>query len=801
MNIPYEDDIPDLLKFAVHAEQLNGVQETLEIEFRQYNDHRVEATRLLVYGIYLIEGEMDFRTLIIIANLGLLLILFLLYLKVAVALNESGHLAPRWLTPHTHAILNFIPQLRRTSMPDQSAGATLPSQWLISFLSLSLSTLLPGCNSSDNSSGMSSQLTRVFLLSGGVPIVSATVTVYSSSDGNGAEALGAGSTNDSGAFEFNYNTPKDSASVVYLTSRGGHLASQSRDVPASFVLASVLGATPEAGPITINELTTVASAFALAQFINGPELQGNTIGLKMAPRLLRNLVNIETGEPDTTITNDDNSPNSRFSALRTFNELGNLLASCASDANVCESILKLTLPLDGTAAQDTFRAVADLAKTPWLNPVPLFNLVTANVYQPDLGRNAPSAWTLSLLFKGDPTNLAGPGNMAFDQDGQMWIVNNLVTNDTYILPDCASQLLFRMDPSTGDVDTFNGGGVLGAGYGVTVAAQTSDIWVGNYGFKGSSCPTDIANNSVSQFTAEGVPLSPDAQQIEPISQNPQDGGWTQGGIGWPQGTVSNPQGDIWIASCNGKIIDGEQVDLTIYHNGDPNNWQTISEDNFDKPFDVVFDTNDVAWVSGTLSDNIMAFASDGTRLREYYLGSSSRPMGVASDSLGNVWVSLSGEIDLPCPPPINKSQATYAGVAMVNLDGVQINTRPEPSLPGYSAPGGLTAAWGVAVDGSDNVWVANFTRGGVSHFCGARDGSCPTGVSTGDALSPNNTGYHSDLLDRNTAVEVDSSGNVWLTNNWKDLPIQTDPVGDAMVVYIGLAAPVRAPLIGPPEQP
>ena len=60
MNIPYEDDIPDLLKFAVHAEQLNGVQETLEIEFRQYNDHRVEATRLLVYGIYLIEGEMDF---------------------------------------------------------------------------------------------------------------------------------------------------------------------------------------------------------------------------------------------------------------------------------------------------------------------------------------------------------------------------------------------------------------------------------------------------------------------------------------------------------------------------------------------------------------------------------------------------------------------------------------------------------------------------------------------------------------------------------------------------------------------
>tara|TARA_R110001592_G_scaffold363396_3_gene687799 strand:+ start:11958 stop:14003 length:2046 start_codon:yes stop_codon:yes gene_type:complete len=668
-------------------------------------------------------------------------------------------------------------------------------------LLLALPILLAGCGSSNNGTKGGDERIQGLVLGGGVPVISATVTVYSSSDDNGLEALGEGSTNDSGEFEFNYNTPADSAGVVYLTSKGGRLSSQSQDVPESFVLASVLGASPEVSTVTINELTTVASAFALAQFINGAELQGNSIGLKMAPRLLRNLVDIETGEPGTTISNDDNSPQSTFSALRTFNELGNLLASCASDASVCQSIIQLALPLDGTEAQDTFRAVANLAKTPWLDPMPLFNLVAANVYQPDLGSNAPSAWTLALLFKGNPTNLAGPGNMAFDQDGQMWIVNNLVTSDTYILPDCASQLLFRMDPATGDVDTFTGGGLLGAGYGVTIAAQTSDIWVGNYGFKGSTCPIDIANNSVSQFTADGTPLSPDAERIEPVSHNPQDGGWTQGGIGWPQGTVSNTQGDIWIASCNGQMIDGEQVDVTIYRNGDPNSWQAISEDNFDKPFDVVFDINGVAWVSGTLSDNIMAFANDGTKLAEYGLGSSSLPMGVASDSLGNVWVSLSGQIDLPCPPPISKPPATYAGVAMVNLDGVQVNTRPLTPTPGYTAPGGMTVAWGIAVDGADNVWVANFTKGGVSHICGARDGSCPAGVTTGDALSPDGTGYHSDLLDRNTAVEVDSSGNVWLTNNWKDLPIQPDPVGDAMVVYIGLASPVKAPLIGPPEQP
>lgn len=670
----------------------------------------------------------------------------------------------------------------------------------IALLLLAVTTLLGGCSSSNSNSSKGDQLIQGVLQSGNEAIVAATVTVYSSSDG--ARALGQGETDGSGAFAVNYHAPGDEAGVIYLTSKGGRLASQPEDVPASFVLASVLGAAPEVTAITINELTTVASAFALAQFISAAQIQGNNIGLQMAPRLLRNLVDITTGEAGATITNADNNPQSRYSALRTFNELGNLLASCARNSGVCESLLQLAVPLDGSAAQDTFRALANLAKTPWLDPVPLFNLVSSNAYQPDLGSNAPSAWTLSLLFKGNPTNLAGPGNMAFDEDGQMWIVNNLVTSDTYILPDCASQLLFRMDPATGDVVTFTGGGVLGAGFGVTIAPQTNDVWVGNYGFKGSTCPIDIANNSVSQFTAEGVPLSPDAGQFEPGSQNPQDGGWTQGGIGWPQGTVANPQGDIWIASCNGQMIDGEQVDVTIYRGGDPNNWQAISEDDFEKPFDVAFDTHGTAWVSGTLSGNIMAFASDGTKLRDYDLGSTSLPMGVATDSLGNAWVSLSGRIDLPCPPPVSEPSATYAGVAMVNLDGVQLNTRPDdPLLPDYTAPGGLTIAWGIAVDGADNVWVANFTRGGVSHFCGARSGSCPAGVNTGDALSPDITGYHSDLLDRNTAVEVDSSGNIWLTNNWKDVPIQPDPVGDAMVVYIGLAVPVKAPLIGPPQQP
>ena len=107
--------------------------------------------------------------------------------------------------------------------------------------------------------------------------------------------------------------------------------------------------------------------------------------------------------------------------------------------------------------------------------------------------------------------------------------------------------------------------------------------------------------------------------------------------------------------------------------------------------------------------------------------------------------------------------------------------------------------WGIAVDGNDNIWVANFGGERVTQLCGAKPENCPPGYRTGQPIAPD--GYHSDALVRNTGVSIDPSGNVWLTNNWLIDPIQTNPGGDGLVVFIGLAAPVKTPLIGPPEQP
>ena len=51
--------------------------------------------------------------------------------------------------------------------------------------------------------------------------------------------------------------------------------------------------------------------------------------------------------------------------------------------------------------------------------------------------------------------------------------------------------------------------------------------------------------------------------------------------------------------------------------------------------------------------------------------------------------------------------------------------------------------------------------------------------------------YMIDALVRNPGVSIDPSGNVWLCNNWLIDPIRTNPGGDGLVVFIGLAAPVK----------
>jgi hypothetical protein len=96
------------------------------------------------------------------------------------------------------------------------------------------------------------------------------------------------------------------------------------------------------------------------------------------------------------------------------------------------------------------------------------------------------------------------------------------------------------------------------------------------------------------------------------------------------------------------------------------------------------------------------------------------------------------------------------------------------------------------------VWVADFGVTGVMLLCGADTAACPPGSSTGDLLSPK-LGFRSAAIQHLTSVQIDQSGNVWLSNNWSKLHPKTG--GTGIVEFIGMATPVCTPLIGLPVKP
>ncbi len=184
-------------------------------------------------------------------------------------------------------------------------------------------------------------------------------------------------------------------------------------------------------------------------------------------------------------------------------------------------------------------------------------------------------------------------------------------------------------------------------------------------------------------------------------------------------------------------------------------------------------------MAGVASDTVAELRPDGSPApgSPFSGGGLSHPLGVAVDSRDNAWVANSGLIDIPCP---QVNAGSLGGSVTLIANGQPTNF----------TGGGLTIPWGIAVDGNDTVWVANFAGKRLSQFCGADPSKCPAGFTTGQAISPAVTGYGFDGLTRNTGVAVDPSGNVWLCNNWKEVPIQANPGGYEMVAYVGVAAPV-----------
>ena len=665
------------------------------------------------------------------------------------------------------------------------------------------------------------------VLGGGAPIAQSTVILMQASAGE-PKQLAQTKTDSNGNFAVHGAGAPGSS--LYLAASGGvPTANKAAGNNPAILLLTVVGSKPPAR-VVINEMTTIASVVTHAQFIVGTWIKGSPLALNIAAGNVPNFVDLQTGDYGATILDALNS--AQTPTMANFATLSNIVGGCVirvrSDA--CSSLFYVATSPTGAYPKDTLEAVESIVRYPSHQADKVFGLL--NYFYPLAPPNtpgkllrptpflpyltfAPSAWIFPLKFTGG--GLSGGGKLMIDSEGNAWVADNFTVgaqNQDASWTGGLSKFAPNGKPLSPSPLGFRGGGIAGPGFGLTLDAQ-DNAW-----------PTSFTGQNITKFDKNGKPLSPPE-------------GWNfNRQISQMQGIIATPSGDIWALD----LLKGQLVKLP---QGDPSKVQFFCQNKTGDPlknpcqlvgpFALAIDQQDRIWVTNAIADHVVRFpASDPGKVETFKVGYSAS--GLAVDSLGNVWISNK----LGSSPRGAVKFAEMLAAFKFNLDndpdaGERATRVLIPALaaqtPGYESGGsitvlrpdgteapfspvsgnGIAAPWTASVDGNDNIWIPNFNSwsAGIVELCGFRTEHCPPGVKTGQAISPPG-GYVGGGLQLQVDLGIGPAGDVWVTNNWQnyldafgkvDEALQTQGAGQGVVVFYGMAKPVKTPLIGPPRQP
>src|SRR5271165_2354755 len=209
---------------------------------------------------------------------------------------------------------------------------------------------------------------------GGGAVAGSTVTLWSGSAGE-PKQLAQAKTADDGSFALSADATPGPGVSLYLVAKGG-VASVNKgagDNPALAFLA-VLGATPPAH-VTINEMTTVASVWTNAQFLDRAAIKGPALSLSIAAGNVPNFVDLRTGGWGGPIQDPLNS--GQTPTMANFATLADALAGCATQVtpNACEMLFQAAKSPKGDAPSDTLTAAETIVRAPWYLPGRVFALL------------------------------------------------------------------------------------------------------------------------------------------------------------------------------------------------------------------------------------------------------------------------------------------------------------------------------------------------------------------------------------------------------------------------------------------
>ena len=558
---------------------------------------------------------------------------------------------------------------------------------------------------------------------GSLEVVGASVQVYAAgATGNGSAPTAllstALTTNASGAFTVpaTFTCPL-SNSVLYVLSTGGQVGSGASN--AGLTLVTVLGTcgTLKSGAsFTINEATTVAAAFAMAQFFNGDNIGAtatNSSGIGLAAATFASLVNPATGAvPGLGL------PATGTAEPAKINSLADALNACAVGAPTGTGCVQLYAA--SSSATDTLDAVVNVVKSPGTSVAAVYTASEASsAYAPALTA-APADWTMRVSYTGG--GMSDPAAVAIDSTGKVWVTN--YNNVASLFTNTGSPVFAH--GITGDKLEESYGG----------AVDVNDVmWVANEESAGS---VNDAGGSITLLNDAGASTA----------------NYIAGGIYFPVAVAFDTSGVAWVVDYGNSSLTLLSASGTAL-----SGTAGYSAKNLEEPVAVATDAKCNAYLANQSGNTVTLLTADGSSYTDYVVGEG--PSGVAIDAAGNVWsANLYGD-----------------SVGLVSAGAVI-------SGSGFTG-GGLDHPQGIAADGAGNVWVANYRAPGITELAAA------TGKTPGAILSPS-TGFGADSgMTESFALAIDASGNVWVTNYGTN----------TLTEFVGMAAPVQTPLLGPVRVP
>lgn len=578
------------------------------------------------------------------------------------------------------------------------------------------------------------------------PVSGSKVYLYAASNsGYSAPATsllgGAGyvTTDSGGSFSITVTYTCPAGAYVYLLALGGNPGLAPGTNNPDLALMTGIGSCSALLPSTfipVNEVTTVATAYSLAQFMSSETLVGtsstNAIGMQNAFATMNNLISTPQGFAlATTPAGNGVVPQAEI------NSLANALAACVNSDGTgapCSTLMSAAnVTGAGGTPVDTIQAAINIAQNPGTNVAAIYGIATPSAaFQPVLSA-APSDWTMSIVYSGGGIQRAQEAGVAVDAVGNIWATNFHGGSVVELSP-----LGAFVSPGSGYSNGVPGATTNGLGLDLS-----GNVWVASYNFYISQNPP----GSIQKFSTNGSLLSGSA-------------GFVNSCLSGPAGIVVDPTNNVWTADANGLCkLNSAGTFLSPqagYKGGNlPNSASAI-----------VSDAGGNIWVNGSTfafsggvgmySWALAEFDPSGNPLSPatgFQTGGGNFGTGLAIDHSGNVWAGSA----------VFSNNALISGsISKFSSTGTLLS----PSV-GYVTP---HSEW-LAVDGVGRVWANDAYPSGNSALSEL--------ANDGTLLSPVG-GYA--VPGGGFSGAIDGSGNLWEGNN------------SIIVESIGIAAPVVTPI-------